>query len=56
MKVLLVSENSNTRLVAPFPLGLAFVSGSLRHFGHEVMVLDFMFLADWKERLRTTPP
>jgi radical SAM superfamily enzyme YgiQ (UPF0313 family) len=54
MKVLLISENSNTRLVAPFPLGLAFVSGSLRHFGHEVVVLDFMFLADWKERLRTT--
>ncbi|MGO9952085.1 MAG: B12-binding domain-containing radical SAM protein [Dissulfurispiraceae bacterium] len=54
MKILLISENSNTRLVAPFPLGLAFVAGSLKRFGHEVVVLDFMFLDDWKESLRVT--
>ena len=54
MKVLLISENRNTSLVAPFPLGLAFVAGSLIRCGHEVVVLDFMFLEDWKERLRAT--
>lgn len=54
MKVLLISENRNISLVAPFPLGPAFVAGSLRRCGHDVVVLDFMFLEDWKERLRTT--
>ena len=54
MKVLLTSENRNLNLFAPFPLGLAFVAGSLRRCGHEVAVLDFMFLEDWKERLRAT--
>ena len=54
MKVLLISENRNMNLFAPFPLGLAFVAGSLRRSGHEVSVLDFMFLEDWKERLRAT--
>ncbi|MGO9013744.1 MAG: B12-binding domain-containing radical SAM protein [Dissulfurispiraceae bacterium] len=54
MRVLLISENRNMNLVAPFPLGPAFVAGSLRRCGHEVVVLDFMFLEDWKERLRAT--
>lgn len=54
MKVLLISENRNMSLVAPFPLGPAFVAGSLRRCGHEVVVLDFMFLEDWNERLRAT--
>ncbi len=54
MRVLLISENRNVSLVAPFPLGLAFVAGSLRRCGYETEVLDFMFLEDWKERLRAT--
>ncbi len=53
MKVLLISENRNTTHVSPFPLGLAFVVGALRRAGHEVNVLDFMFLEEWKEKLRT---
>lgn len=53
MKVLLISENRTTTLVSPFPLGLAFVVSALRRAGHEVVVLDFMFLAEWKEKLRT---
>lgn len=54
MKVLLISENRTTTLVSPFPLGLAFVVSALRRAGHEVVVLDFMFLEEWKEKLRTT--
>ena len=51
MKVLLVSENRLTTLVAPFPLGLAFVAGSLRDSGHETAVLDLMFLDNWQKKL-----
>lgn len=54
MKVLLISENRATTLLAPFPLGLAFVTSGLRCAGHEVVVLDFMFLDSWKEKLRST--
>lgn len=53
MKILLISENRTKDLTAPFPLGLAFVTGALRRAGHEVMVLDFMFLEDWKNKLRS---
>lgn len=52
MKVLLISENRTTTLLAPFPLGLAFVASGLRSAGHEVVVLDFMFLDSWQERLQ----
>ncbi|MEJ2697480.1 MAG: cobalamin-dependent protein [Candidatus Sulfobium sp.] len=51
MKVLLISENRATTLLAPFPLGLAFVASGLRRAGHEVVVLDFMFLDSWQEKL-----
>ena len=54
MKILLISENRTTTLVSPFPLGLAFVAGSLRQAGHEVNVLDFMFLEEWQEKLCNT--
>jgi radical SAM superfamily enzyme YgiQ (UPF0313 family) len=54
MKVLLISENRTTTLVSPFPLGLAFVAAALRRAGHDVAVLDFMFLEEWKESLRST--
>jgi radical SAM superfamily enzyme YgiQ (UPF0313 family) len=53
MKVLLISENRSTTLVSPFPLGLAFISSALRRAGHEVVVLDFMFLEKWEEKLLT---
>jgi radical SAM superfamily enzyme YgiQ (UPF0313 family) len=51
MKVLLISENRSTTLVAPFPLGLAFVAGSLRQAHHDVRILDLMFLDDWEKKL-----
>ena len=51
MKVLLISENRATTLLAPFPLGVAFVASGLRRAGHEVLVLDFMFLDSWREEL-----
>lgn len=54
MRVLLISENRATTLLAPFPLGLAFVASGLRRAGHEVIVLDFMFLDSWEEELRAT--
>jgi len=54
MKVLLISENRTTTHISPFPLGLAFVSNGLRRSGHEVEILDFMFLADWHDKLRNT--
>jgi hypothetical protein len=54
VKVLLISENRSTTLVSPFPLGLAFVAGALRRAGHEVLVLDFMFIDEWREKLRAT--
>jgi radical SAM superfamily enzyme YgiQ (UPF0313 family) len=54
MKVLLISENRTTTLVSPFPLGLAFVSSGLRRAGHEVLVLDLMFLEDWEASLSST--
>lgn len=53
MKVLLISENRTAGLAAPFPLGPAFVTGALRRAGHEVMVLDFMFSEDWKNKLHS---
>lgn len=53
MKVLLISENRSSHLLSPFPLGLAFLSAALRRAGHEVAVLDFMFLDAWQERLRS---
>lgn len=53
MKVLLISENRTTTLVAPFPVGLAFVTGALRRAGHDVVVLDLMFLPEWEEPLQT---
>ncbi len=53
MKVLLISENRIMDLTAPFPLGLAFIAGALRRTGHEVMVVDLMFLEDWKNELRS---
>lgn len=53
MKVLLISENRTTTLVSPFPLGLAFIASALRRAGHEVVVLDFMFIEKWEENLRT---
>ena len=37
-----------------FPLGLAFVVSALRCEGHEVVVLDLMFLQEWKEKLLST--
>ncbi|MGO9611942.1 MAG: B12-binding domain-containing radical SAM protein [Dissulfurispiraceae bacterium] len=52
MKVLLISENRSTSLVSPFPLGVAFIASALRAAGHEVFVLDLMFLESWKEKLR----
>ncbi len=54
MKVLLISENRTTTHISPFPLGLAFVSSALRRSNHQVVVIDFMFLEDWKETLRAT--
>ncbi len=54
MKVLLISENRTTTHISPFPLGLAFVSSGLRRAGHEVQIIDFMFLDDWDDKLRTT--
>ncbi len=52
MRVLLIAENRQTTHLAAFPLGAACVAGSLRKAGHEVSVLDMMFLGDWEEKLR----
>ncbi|HEX8950145.1 MAG TPA: radical SAM protein [Dissulfurispiraceae bacterium] len=52
MKILLLSTNRTTELVAPLPLGVAFVAGALRRSGHEVRVLDCMFLENRKAAMR----
>lgn len=52
--VLLIAGNRTTTLVAPFPLGLAFVAGSLKRAGRDVAVLDLMFRADWQAQLKET--
>ncbi len=53
MRVLLIAENRQTTHVTAFPLGAACVAGSLRKAGHDVSVLDMMFLDDWKKKLQT---
>jgi len=52
MRVLLVSTNTCTSMVPPFPVGLAFVAASLSEEGHEVDVWDAMFEEDWPSSLR----
>jgi radical SAM superfamily enzyme YgiQ (UPF0313 family) len=51
MRVLLVYANRYRRM-APPPIGLAYLTGPLRHDGHEVEVLDLMFSRDPEGELR----
>ncbi len=51
MRVLLVNTNTY-RAMSPMPLGLAFVSAALKKRGHQVSLVDLMFAADPKARLR----
>lgn len=51
MKILLVNTNRN-RTLSPLPLGLAYLSRSLKAQGHSVQLTDLMFAKNPREELR----
>jgi radical SAM superfamily enzyme YgiQ (UPF0313 family) len=52
MRILLISANKSERLLSVFPLGLAYLAGSLRRKGHEIRGFDVLFHREYKERLK----
>jgi radical SAM superfamily enzyme YgiQ (UPF0313 family) len=51
MKILLVQANKSEGMVPVFPLGLAYLAGSLHKMGHEIRSFDLPFQRDYKQGL-----
>lgn len=51
MKILLVQANKSGGMVPVFPLGLAYLAGSLHKMGHEIRSFDLPFQRDYKQGL-----
>ena len=54
MKILFVSTNRLKRVMPPMPLGLASVIAQIDESRHEIRVLDFMYLDQPNEELKST--
>jgi radical SAM superfamily enzyme YgiQ (UPF0313 family) len=54
MRILLVSANKPVERLPVFPLGLAYLAGSLHKVGHEIQGFDVPFHGDYKEPLKKT--
>ncbi|MCX6004005.1 MAG: radical SAM protein [Chloroflexi bacterium] len=52
MRILLVSGNKPGERLPVFPLGLAYLAGSLNKMGHEIIGFDVAFHRDYKEPLK----
>jgi radical SAM superfamily enzyme YgiQ (UPF0313 family) len=51
MKILLVQANKSEGMVPVFPLGLAYLAGSLHKMGHEIRSFVLSFQKDYKQGL-----
>jgi radical SAM superfamily enzyme YgiQ (UPF0313 family) len=54
MRIMLVSDSKPEGILPIFPLGLAYLAGSLRRKGHEIRSFDLLFHREYKERLKET--
>jgi len=54
MRILLVSANKSEGRLPVFPLGLAYLAGSLHKMGHEIRSFDLPFHREYKETLKKT--
>ncbi len=54
MKILFISSNRLKRVMPPMPLGLASVIGQIDQLGHDLCVLDLMFLDDADQAVIST--